>query len=116
AQESKSRADWEAAVKAAQTADNVASSPQSKFYRGVASFQVGSDAVNNIQALLKSKNKEDKDKACDEAKAAADAFATTSMAMPAGGSVDKNTAGQILQAVPQYSAFLDQVTKALKCK
>lgn len=116
AQESKTRADWEAALKAAQTADAVAPSPQSKFYIGVSAFSIGQDAVNNIQTLIKSTKKEDKDKACDETKAATDAFATVSMAMPAGGSVNKEAAGQILSAVPQYGAFLDQVGKALKCK
>ncbi len=116
AQQSKTRADWEAALKAAQAVDNIAPSPQSKYFVGVSSFQVAYDAVQNVQKLYKGTKKEDRAQACSEAQVAEDQLATTSMAMPAGGAIDKNSAGQILGAVPQLTDFVGQVKKALKCK
>jgi len=115
AQESKARADWEAALKAAQMVDSIASSPQTKFYIGVSSFSVAVDILNNVQTLAKSKSKADHDEACTEAKQAEDLIATTSMAMPAGASVDKNVAGQIMGVATQYGDFITQVKKAF-CK
>jgi tetratricopeptide (TPR) repeat protein len=117
AQETKSREDWEAALKAAQTVDAVAASPQTKFYIGVAAFSVGADAVANIQKLVKgTPSKDDKAKACAEAKVAEENFANSLIAMPAGASVDKATAGQIMGGVGQYSEYVTQVKAALKCK
>jgi len=115
AQETKDRADWETALKAAQTVDAIVPSPQTAFYIGFASFNIGQDAVNNIQKLIKG-SKEDKAKACVEEKVAEDSFANVSMAMPKGGMVNKEAAGQMLGAVPQFSEFLTQVKTALKCK
>lgn len=116
AQQSKDRADWESALKMAQTVDNIAPSPQSKYFVGITSFQVAYDAVNNINKLYKSTKKADIAQACSEAGVAEDNLATTSMAMPAGGAVDKASASQILGAVPQLTEFVSQVKKALKCK
>ncbi|HVX38724.1 MAG TPA: tetratricopeptide repeat protein [Gemmatimonadaceae bacterium] len=116
AQQSKARADWEAALKAAQAVDNIAPSAQSKYFVGVTSFQVAYDAVQNVSKLYKSTKKDDHAQACSEAQVAEDQLATTSMAMPAGGAVDKNSAAQILGAIPQLSDFVSQVKKALKCK
>jgi tetratricopeptide (TPR) repeat protein len=116
AQDSKDRADWETALKAAQTVDAVTPSPQTKFYVGVSAFYIGQDAINNVQKLYKSSKKDDKEKACVEAKAAEDAFATASTSMPAGGKVDPAAAGQIMGALGQYGEFLTQVKTALKCK
>ena len=36
--------------------------------------------------------------------------------MPAGGSVNKEAAGQIMGALGQYSEYVTQVKTALKCK
>ncbi|MGE5099025.1 MAG: tetratricopeptide repeat protein [Deltaproteobacteria bacterium] len=116
AQDSKSRADWESALKAAQTVDAIAPSPQSKFYTGVAAFSIGIDALQNVQALQKKGGKENLAKACEELKVVEDNFATASMAMPAGGSVDKDAAGQILGNINTYGAYVPQFKKALKCK
>jgi tetratricopeptide (TPR) repeat protein len=115
AQDSKSREDWEAALKASQTVDAVVPSAQSKFYIGVAAFSIGADAVAKIQTLAKG-NKDDKAKACLEVKAAEDAFATSLIAMPAGAAYDKATAGTIMGGVGQYSEYVTQVKNALKCK
>jgi len=116
AQSSKERADWEAALKAAQTVDAIVSSPRSKFYTGVAAFSIAMDALTNVQALQKKGGKENAAKACDELKAAEDNFATASIAMPAGGSVDKDAAATILTNINTYSAYIPQFKKALKCK
>jgi len=113
AQQTKDRADWEVATAAMQAVDNAAPSPQSKYYLGVAAFSVGIDALQNVQKYSKSN---DREKACAEVKVAEDNFATAQMAMPAGGSVDKATAGQILANIQQYGAYLPQFRKALKCK
>ena len=53
AQQTKARADWEAALKAAQAVDGVAPSPQSKFYIGVSSFQIGVSIMDDVQSLAK---------------------------------------------------------------
>jgi len=116
AQDSKARADWEEALKAAQTVDAVAPSAQTKFYVGVSAFSIGQDAINNVQALMKSGKKDDKAQACVEAKTAEDSFATAGTAMPAGGSVNKEAATQIMGALGQYGEYITQVKTALKCK
>jgi tetratricopeptide (TPR) repeat protein len=115
AQETKSREDWESVLKTAQTVDGLVPSPQSKFYIGVSAFQVGADAVGKIQTLAKG-SKDDKAKACAEAKVAEDMFAASLIAMPAGASVDKATAGTIMGGTGQYSEYVTQVKTALKCK
>ncbi len=117
AQDSKLRADWEEALKAAQTVDAVVPSPQTKFYVGVAAFSIGNDAVTNVQKLIKgTPSKDDKAKACAEVKVAEDNFATAQINMPAGGAYDKATAGQIMGALGQYTEFVSSVKAALKCK
>jgi tetratricopeptide (TPR) repeat protein len=115
AQETKAREDWEAALKSAQTVDAIVPTPQTAFYVGFASFNIGQDAVNNIQKLYKG-SKEDKAKACSEAKVAEDSFTNVSISMPKGGSVNKEAAGQMMGALPQFTEFLNQVKTALKCK
>jgi tetratricopeptide (TPR) repeat protein len=115
AQETKARADWEAALKASETVDAIAPSAQSAFYVGVSAFQIVTDMMGDIQKNAKSAKKADQAQACTDAKLAEDYLAKTSIAMPRGGSVDKNTAGQILGAVGQYSEFIGSVKKAF-CK
>jgi tetratricopeptide (TPR) repeat protein len=115
AQETKAREDWEAALKSAQTVDAIVPTAQTAFYVGVSSFNIGQDAVNNIQKLYKG-SKDDKAKACAEAKAAEDAFTNVSISMPKGGSVNKEAAGQMMGALPSMNEFLSQVKAALKCK
>jgi hypothetical protein len=116
AQASKARADWLAALQAAQSVDAIAPTPNSKYFIGLASFQAGYDIVTtDLPTLAKSRKKADQEQACTEAKQAEDLFATTSLNMPAGGKVDPATAGQILGALGQTSAYIDQVKKAF-CK
>lgn len=115
AQESKVRADWEAALQAAQAVDAIAPTKESKFFIGVSSFSVAYDLVQHVQTLTKTTKKEEKATACAEAKQADDLLAITQTAMPAGGAVDKNTAAQILTTVPQITEFTASVKKAF-CK
>ena len=105
AQASKTRADWQTALNAAQSVDSLSASPTTKFFIGVSSFQIGYDALQNLN----------KTKSCDEAKLAEDMWATSQINMPQGASVDKNTAGTILGAIQQYSNYITQAKKAL-CK
>jgi tetratricopeptide (TPR) repeat protein len=115
AQESKARADWEAALAAAQAVDALAPTKESKFFIGVSSFQVAYDLVQHIQTLTKTTKKEEKATACAESKQVDDLLAITQTAMPAGGAVDKNTAAQILTTVPQITEFTAAVKKGF-CK
>jgi tetratricopeptide (TPR) repeat protein len=107
------RADWEAALKSAQTADAIASTQATKFYMGLASFQVGLDAINNAQKLSKEKGKDSKDKACAETKVAEDMMATTAMTMSSGGGYNKEAAGQIMNALGQIQSAIPQYKKQL---
>jgi tetratricopeptide (TPR) repeat protein len=113
AQDSKERADWEAALKAAQAADAIAGSQGTKFYVGLSSFQVGLDAINNANKLSKEKGKDAKEKACSETKVAEDMTATTAMSMPVGGAYNKEAAGQIMNALGQIQAAIPQFKKQL---
>jgi tetratricopeptide (TPR) repeat protein len=116
AHESKARADWEAALKAAQTVDAIAPSAQSKFYTGVAAFSVGIDALTNVQALQKKGGSEDRAKACEELKVVEGNFAIASIAMPAGGKVDPAAAKQILDNISTYGAYIPQFKTTLRCR
>jgi len=118
AQASKERADWEASLKAAQTVDGVAPSPQSKFFIGVSAFSIAADALTNAQKVQTNPKatKADKAQACEEVKVAEDNFTTAQIAMPAGAAVDKNAAGQIMQGIQTYSGYVPQFKKALGCK
>jgi hypothetical protein len=103
-------------LKAAQTVDALAPSPHSKFYTGVAAYNVATDALTNVQALQQKGGKEDRAKACEELKVVEDDFAIASIAMPPGGVVDKAAAAQILGYINTYGAYVPQFKKALKCK
>jgi tetratricopeptide (TPR) repeat protein len=118
AQNSKERADWEAALKASQTVDAVAPSPQTKFFIGMSSFSIAADALTNVNKIANDKKatKDQKAQACEEVKVAEDNFTTAQIAMPAGASVDKNAAGQIMQGIQTYSGYVPQFKKALACK
>jgi hypothetical protein len=107
------RADWEATLKMAQTVDGINPGIGSKFFVGLASFQVALDAINHANSLQKSalKDKADKAKACEETKVAEDMSATTAIAMPAGGAYQKEAAGQILAALSQVQDAIPQFKK-----
>lgn len=96
---------WMKAYQLASTVDSIAPSANTKFFIGVSSFYVGLDA---LQGLNKSKS-------CTETQLVEDMWAASQIAMPQGAQVDKNSAGQILGAINQYSANIAPAKKAF-CK
>ena len=105
AQASKARADWQSALRLAQSADAIAPSANTKYFVGVAAFQVGLDALQKLNET----------KSCAEVRLAEDSWTTAQLAMPAGAQVSKETAASILGAINQYSANITQAKKSL-CK
>ncbi len=116
AQDSKSREDWQAALEASQTVDKIAASTQSAFYVGVSAFSIAADALSGINELSKSTKAADKAKGCAETKVIEDNFAIAQEAMPRGGRFDAATAGNIMNNITQYSAYVPQFKKAFGCK
>jgi tetratricopeptide (TPR) repeat protein len=122
ANQSKTREDWMAALKAAQDVDAIAAGPATKYFTGLSAFQIASGAVTEIQELVKqmqkakpAQQKELKAKACAEAKVAEDHLAIAQINMPAGGAYDKDTAGQIMGALGSYTGFVNEAKPQL-CK
>ena len=115
AQASKERADWENALKAAETVDAIAPSAQSAFYIGRVSYQIAADLITHIQTLTSSTRAADRALACTEAKQSEDLLAKTSIAMPRGASVDKTAAAQILTNVGSLGDYVGEVKKR-SCK
>lgn len=105
AQASKDRRDWQAAMAMAKAVDEIAPSPNSKYFLGVSAFQVGLDALQKLQQT----------KSCAEARLIEDVWATAQMSMPAGASVSTETATQIMGLIQQYSGPVAQYKKQL-CK
>jgi predicted Zn-dependent protease len=114
AQASQSTADYQRALTLAQESDKLSQSATAKFFVGVASFQIGIDAVREADVVQRQK-RPDKAKICTFARTAQDMFLLTQVNMPAGGSVDANTAKQILTYVAQYAPAADQMVKQ-NCK
>lgn len=117
AQDSKERADWEAALASAQTVNGAVPSPASNFYVGLASFQVGLDALQNAQKLGAEKGKdakESKAKACAEARVAEDMWANATIAMTSGGggTYNKEGATSVMAAIQQYGVYIPDMKKA----
>lgn len=116
AQDSKERADWEAALSSAQTVDAAVPSPATKFYLGLSSFQVGLDALQNAQKLGSEKGKDAKEskvKACAEAKVAEEMWANATIAITSGGggTYNKDGATSIMGAIQQYGEYIPQMKK-----
>jgi tetratricopeptide (TPR) repeat protein/TolB-like protein len=117
AQDSKERADWEAALSMSQTIDAIVPSPASKFYVGLSSFYIGLDALQNAQKLGADKGKdakESKAKACAEAKVTEDMWANATLAMTTGGggAYNKDGGTQVMAAIQQYGEYIPQMKKA----
>lgn len=115
ATDSKDRADWEAALKVAQTVDAAVPSDATKFYVGLANFQIGYDALQNAQKLGEAKGKDAKEsraKACLEAKVIEESWANAQIAIPRGAAFNKEGAGQIMGAIQQYSEFVPKMKTA----
>lgn len=105
AQESKARADWQAAMTLAKGVNEIAESANSNYFLGVSAFQVGLDALQKLQQT----------KSCAEARLIEESWTVAQIAMPKGASVDPNTAGQVLNLIQQYSGPVAQYRGQL-CK
>ncbi|MFN2398237.1 MAG: tetratricopeptide repeat protein [Gemmatimonadaceae bacterium] len=102
---SKTRTDYETAVRLLSQADSVGTTKESKFLLGVASFQLGDIAVRENQTA----------KNCQLAKLAESSFTTAQIVLPAGGAVDPKTTATLLSAIPQYSLAVEGQIRQL-CK
>ena len=105
---------WERAFALAKEADRLAPQPTSKFLVGVTSFYIGMNALQQLSEASKAK-KPDNAKLCTLAKRNQEMWLETQTNMPAGGAIDRSTAGQVLGVVNQYSGNVDEVAKT-SCK
>ncbi|MDB4907524.1 MAG: hypothetical protein JWO05_2308 [Gemmatimonadetes bacterium] len=105
ASESKKPEDYQKVLSLAQLSDSLSQSPTAKFFKGIAAFQIGYDAVQNAQ----------KSKSCALSKTAQDMFVIVQTDMPAGGQIDKATAAQLLTYTGQLAPSADKMAKAY-CK
>jgi tetratricopeptide (TPR) repeat protein len=106
AQASKTREDWREALRLSQAVEAMAPTENSAFFTGVAAFQVGLDALQNLN----------KSKSCAEANLIDEMFTITQTTLPRGGRVDANTAGQIMGVLGQVMPELPKYKKALCTK
>ncbi|MEX2152209.1 MAG: tetratricopeptide repeat protein [Gemmatimonadaceae bacterium] len=105
---------WERALALSQEADRLAPSATSKFFVGLSSFYVGADGLRVLNAEQK-KSKPDKGRVCSLARNTQDMFLLTQTNMPAGGAISPDAARQVLGAVSQYGAPLNDIIKQ-NCK
>lgn len=93
--------DYKRAVSLLAYADSVQPTPQAKFLMGISAFKIGdADVRENVQA-----------KKCDLAKEASDYLLMAQLNIAAGGSVDPNTAKQLLAGIQQYGPSVEGQTK-----
>lgn len=97
--------DYERVVALAEESDRLSASPTAKFFIGIASVSIAVDALQSAQ----------KAKSCPLARRSQDMFLKAQTNMPGGGSVDANTARNVLGIVAQYSPYAEQMVKAY-CK
>jgi tetratricopeptide (TPR) repeat protein len=121
AQESKTRADWQEALRSTSLVDSLVPSPTTKFLSGFSAYNVGVDAAGAIQEVQKVIQKPkgntaaNRAKACDEAKLAEDMFATAMINVPMGASFNADGATKVMSATQQYIDFVQSAKKAY-CK
>jgi tetratricopeptide (TPR) repeat protein len=114
ADESKDRANWQAALTLAQTVDAALPMPAWKFYTGLSQFQIGLDALQIANKLGQDTGKtakESRAKACVEAKLVEEmwANATISMTSGGGGAYNKEGAGSVMSAIQQYNEYIPKM-------
>ena len=105
ADSTKSRDDYRRALGWVQMADSLNPTPNSKLLVGLISYQIGVSAAQDAQ----------KQNSCDLARMAQENFLAANIAIPQGGRDNPQVAGQIMQALGQYSPYADQLVKKL-CK
>jgi len=96
---------WMNAYQLSSVVDSIAPSPQLKLYVGLASFQVGLNALQNLN----------KSRSCADAQLADDMWSASQIALPQAAAFDKNTAGQLMGAIQQYYPNIAPAKKQL-CK
>ncbi|HEX4684318.1 MAG TPA: hypothetical protein VH277_16490, partial [Gemmatimonadaceae bacterium] len=115
------RAAWEAALTSAQQADAILPSQGTKFYVGVAAFQVGLDALQKAQSLgleARKPGANGKDtfaQACSETMLAEHQWRTVAKAFPAGDAFNKERAAEIYGDMRRQSRSIPQMKKRF-CK
>ena len=106
ADSTKSVDDWQKALDVAHHVDSLAASPASKFFIGIAAFQIAIDAVQKAGPPAKD---------CALAKKSQDMFLEAQLAMPQGGVFNPDAAKTILGYIGQYSPTADAQVKTF-CK
>src|SRR5262245_34312803 len=114
ADESKQRADWQAALTLAQTVDAALPLPAWKFYIGLSQFSIGLDALQSADKLGRDTGKSAKEsraKACVEAKLVEEMWANSTIAMTSGGggAYNKESAGSVMSAIQQYNEYIPKM-------
>ena len=99
------RQSWMNAYQLSSVVDSIAPSPQLKLYVGLASFQVGLNALQNLN----------KSRSCADAQLADDMWSASQIALPQAAAFDRSTAGQLMGAIQQYYPNIAPAKKAL-CK
>ncbi|MFL5612322.1 MAG: tetratricopeptide repeat protein [Gemmatimonadaceae bacterium] len=99
------RQSWMNAYSLASTVDSIAPSAQLKLFVGLASFQVGLNALQNLN----------KSRSCADAQLADDMWSASQIALPQAAAYDRNTAGQLMGAIQQYYPNIAPAKKQL-CK
>jgi tetratricopeptide (TPR) repeat protein len=114
AQASQKREDWETVLRTAQAVDSIAPTARGSFYVGVAAYQLATSEVEVLSpfATKRAPTRAERQAACESATRAEGYLATTSIALPKGGSADPTTAGKVLGAVPAMSEFVTSVKQA----
>ncbi|HEY9227950.1 MAG TPA: hypothetical protein VIP11_14935 [Gemmatimonadaceae bacterium] len=111
ADSSKERADWDAMLSFVQKLDATLPLPAFKFYTGLAEYQIGVDAAQNVNKLAGLTGKaatEAKPKACTETKLAEDMLTNATIAMTSGGggAYAKENAVAVMNAIQQYNEYI----------
>jgi tetratricopeptide (TPR) repeat protein len=96
---------WMNAYQLSSVVDSIAPSPQLKLFVGLSSFQVGLNALQNLN----------KSRSCADAQLADDMWSASQIVLPQAAAYDKNTAGQLMGAIQQYYGNIAPAKKAL-CK
>ncbi len=102
---SKKPDDFKKAVPLLQASDEIAQTPAAKFLIGVSAYQAMAGSAEQLKTS----------KSCEDFKAANDLLVLVNINMPAGGSIDANTAKLILGGAAQFGPFIDGSMKKF-CK
>ena len=99
--ESKARADYEAALRWLKFSDQASQSPQAALLIGVTSFNLGQTVANEAS----------KAKSCELARLAQSSFNDAQIYLPRGAQVQQEAAAQMLGAIPQFEPFINDQIK-----